>query len=111
MTLSFVESHISRKTSEMWGTRHLLEGDTFDRPPRCSQATRRGGGLWADSAFRSGAFRSGGSAVRRGGPGRHEDCHQAYCPAHYGRGAALSETNWTALAARGLRRGSILRFH
>src|SRR5882757_821995 len=106
MTLSFVESHISRKTSEMWGTRHLLEGDTFDRPPRHSQATRRGGGLWAYSAFRC-----GGSAVRRGGPGRHEDCHQAHRPAHYGRGAALSETNWAALAARGLRRGSILRFY
>jgi len=31
LTLSVVESHISRKTSEMWGTRRLLESESVRR--------------------------------------------------------------------------------
>jgi hypothetical protein len=29
--LRFVESHISRKTSEIWGTRHLLQGQVGEQ--------------------------------------------------------------------------------
>jgi hypothetical protein len=41
--LRFVESHISRKTSEIWGTRPLLSGKSLKRLPLFQQSYDREG--------------------------------------------------------------------
>ena len=62
-TLRFVESHISRKTSEMWGTRHTWLGESFDVDMNYFQLTASCQRIWRCAVLRK--TRSNSSISRR----------------------------------------------